>query len=186
MSTSEKDTFDNGPCPCGSGRIARHVTSYDNPWSGADVSYSIECQKCSSEWRFDSHVAPLMVRRSSEVEYTAALAEQMAASGELSAASQQIVAAYFAKFAAKNKKSEHAELERIGITSRSYKQYLAHRRVGGTAATASFASRNTEWLLQQAADESRHEEIVELLERSERAKQATAEAAKKIERWKPN
>ena len=186
MSTSEKDTFDSGPCPCGNGHIVRHVTSYDNPWSGADVSYSIECQKCSSEWRFDSHVAPLMVRRSSEIEYTAALAEQMAASGELSAASQQIVSAYFAKFAAKNKKLEHAELERLGITSRSYKQYLAHRREGGAAATDSFASRNTEWLLQQAADESRRDEIVELLERSERAKQATADAAKKIERWKPS
>jgi hypothetical protein len=186
MSASENDTFDNGPCPCGNSRIVRHVTSYDNPWSGADISYSIECQKCCSEWRFESHVATLLVRRSSEVEYTAALAEQLAASDELSAASQQLVSAYFAKFSAKNKKLEHAELERLGITSWSYRQYLAHRREGGTAATASFASRNTEWLLKQAAGESRHEEIVELLERSERANRATAEAEKKKERWKPN
>ena len=102
MSTSELDTFEAGPCPCGKGHIAKHVRSYDNPYSGADVSYSIECQKCRSDWRFDNY-STWLVLRSSEAAYLAAYPLQLTAIRDLDSAAGQVIADYFTKFAAKKK-----------------------------------------------------------------------------------
>lgn len=183
MSTSETVTFEKGLCPCGDGRIVQRVTTQDNPWSTADISYSIECQKCCSDWRLEA-TSPVIVLRSSETEYLAALPLQHAAFHELSTASEQIISNYFTNLAVKNKKSEHAELQRLGLTSMNYRQYLAHRNVGGTAASASHGLRNTAWLLSQAATVSRYDEIVELIDRYERARRATTTAANLIIRRK--
>jgi hypothetical protein len=46
MSTSETDEYKIGKCPCGNGDIIKSVTTQDNPWSGADIYYRVDCDKC--------------------------------------------------------------------------------------------------------------------------------------------
>jgi hypothetical protein len=53
MSTTDIGIVEEGPCPCGKGHIAKQVTTQDNPWSTADVCYSIECADCSGAWRLE-------------------------------------------------------------------------------------------------------------------------------------
>jgi hypothetical protein len=48
MSTSETVDFELGPCPSGGGNIIQSITTQDNPWSSAQVSYSIDCVRLLS------------------------------------------------------------------------------------------------------------------------------------------
>lgn len=181
MSTSETVTFNKGPCPCNDGHIAQHVTTQDNPWSTADICYSIECVKCRGEWRLEGD-SPMAVLRSSEPNYYAAQREERLAYDVFSAAASQLIADYFSSFSAKNKKLEHAEMERLNLTSMSYRQYLVHRRNGQAVASACHGQRNTAWLLRQAEACGRQSEVAGLLDRYERAKKASSEAARRIVR----
>jgi hypothetical protein len=159
MSTSETTTFNKGPCPCGQGRLAQHVTTQDNPWSTADIVYSIECPGCSSEWRLDGKT---LILRSSEVAHAEATKTEQAAAQRLRALALSIVAHHFKPFAPGSKKAEHAELQRLGITSMSYRQYLDLRRNGGTIATAAAPTRNPTWLRGVADHQGRTQELDEL------------------------
>ena len=181
MSTSETATFDKGPCPCGAGRIAQHVTTQDNPWSTADIHYSLECSRCGTDWRLDNAT---LVLRSSEIHYRTARAAEDATFAPLRSLTDQIVTSYFVSFAARNKKAEHAEMVRLEITAMSYRNYLEHRRKGGTVSQAAYGLRNEAWLLSQAAASSRESELRSLITAHRAARELTAEASKEIVRLK--
>ncbi len=147
MSTSETIVFDVGPCPCGGGQISKRVVSQDNPWSSVDISYSINCPTCSREWRIKNES---LVLWSSETLHNASLIAERAARDALHELLQTIVDNHFADFSAPTKKAEHMELQRLDLTNMSYRQYLEHKRKGGSFCTAVTPLRNRTWI-QEAA-----------------------------------
>ncbi|WP_146022455.1 hypothetical protein [Pseudomonas sp. FW305-70] len=173
MSTSETVTFNLGPCPCGDGQIAKRVTSQDNPWSGVDTSYSIDCPTCSREWRI---VHQSLVLRSSEALFNSASAAESAARNALHNFLQFIVKNHFSDFSAPTKKAEHAELERLGLTYMSYRQYLEHRRKGGSICTASAPLRNLAWARAAARKLNVERQFEALTEANSQAEQAADHA----------
>ncbi|MGO1069622.1 hypothetical protein [Lysobacter sp. CA199] len=183
MSTSETTTHDRGPCPCGNGTIIQHVTTQDNPWSSADSSYSIDCEECRNKWHRENE-APFFVLRSSETEHIAARQQEGAAYAAFDALSERLIADYFLSFPAKNKAREHAEMERLNLTSMTYRQYLAHRRSEESVASACDGRRNIDWILDQAAACGMQSKAAELLDRYEASKKLSSEAARRIERWR--
>jgi hypothetical protein len=179
MSTSETDTFDLGPCPCGAGHIAKHVTTQDNPWSSADVAYSIECARCSNEWYLDYGT---LVLRASERGYNRARENERATYAPLAALTDRIVADYMSNIAARTKKAEHSEMVRLGITGMSYRQYLEHRRGGHPASSACVGLRNESWLLSEATARSLDQELLALMDAHSIARATTSAESKKIVR----
>jgi hypothetical protein len=150
MSTSETVDFNKGPCPCGNGALVKHVTTQDNPWSSADIAYTISCAACATTWRVDGNWLTL---KSSEQAHDGAWAEELEASSVLDALIHQLVNGYFMTFSAPSKKAEHTEMVRLGITSQSYRQYLEHKRNGDTSASACFARNNESWLYGLATEQ---------------------------------
>src|SRR5579859_4356481 len=122
MSTSETVDFELGPCPCGAGKLVKSITTQDNPWSSADISYSIACASCSQAWRIEGHG---LVNVQSEAPYSAAYREERAKHAALNALCGPLVDSYFRVFAAKSKKAEHAEMARLGIYSGNCRNFLA-------------------------------------------------------------
>lgn len=128
MSTSETDEFVVAACPCARGQIIKTVVSYDNPWSGADVSYRIECGKCRSEWDLSPSGNTLTLRSS--------LSPWLSA-GNLQTQAQQKTAAYlrmlashfFSKQTFPSKKAEHGWMVSSGLFKGSYQSYLSARKV---------------------------------------------------------
>lgn len=180
MSTSETVHIDKGPCPCGLGRVIQHITTQDNPWSNSDIAYSVACARCSTEWHIDGSS---LVQKASERPYLAACETEADARHALRTRTDRLVNAYFEAFKAPNKKAEHAEMKQLGITSLSYRQYLAHKRQGGTPASASYARRNESWLLALADDQSCKSELLDLMSTADRARDATRDAYSSITRW---
>jgi hypothetical protein len=169
MSTSETVDFEIGACPCGKGQIIRSVTTQDNPWSGADIRYSIGCEACRREWHIRHGV---LVKSASETPYKAAYAAESARRNELNATINPLVDSYFSNFAAKTKKAEHAEMVRLGIFTGSYRDYLNRRREGNAYSQSSNGFRNPTWL-QSLADRAgvrnRLDDCIRLLEEAKQA-----------------
>lgn len=179
MSTSETLAFEKGPCPCGAGHIAQHVTTQDNPWSTADIHYTIECPRCSNEWRLEGAA---LVLRSSESSYLEAKAAESTTSRPLQQLLEQLVSDYFAGLALPTKKAEHAEMARLDITALSYSQYLKHRRSGGALTGACYGLRNEAWLQSLAAAQAREAALEQLVASNRLARQAVDDAASAIVR----
>lgn len=179
MSTSETDIFNQGPCPCGNGQIIKQVISQDNPWSGVDISYSIDCPTCSRGWRVERRS---IVLRSSETLYNSAFAAVIDARSALHELLQSIVEHHFSGFSAPTKKAEHAELERLDLTHMSYRQYLEHRRKGGNISTAAAPLKNRAWVQAAANQQNVERQLDDLFEASSQADQAMKEAASQIVR----
>lgn len=181
MSTSETVTFEKGPCPCGKGHLAEHITTQDNPWSTANIRYEVACPDCRDAWRLE-HGS--WVLRSSESSYLKAQAAEETAWRPLRLLMDELVADYFARFAAPNKKVEHAEMTRLGITASSYRQYLAQRRKGSELADACFGLRNEDWLRSIAAARSLDKKLDEFLNAHLAAQETTTAASASIVRRK--
>ena len=181
MSTSETVTFRKGACPCGRGHVAQHVTTQDNPWSTADVAYSIECSACRGDWRLDGL---MLVLRASEAGYKAAFATESQARSTLSTLVDQVINAHFANISLATKKAEHDEMVRIGIDAMTYRQYLEHRRRGGSIAEACSGLRNVEWLRAQAVVHSLAAQLEASLSTYRAACDASKLAASQIVRRK--
>jgi hypothetical protein len=179
MSASETIVVDNGPCPCGKGHISKTIVSHDNPWSSADIHHAIECADCNQAWGLDGSVSTL---RSSEVQYLEAKTAEDAVVRPLRDLTDQLVTGYFVRFAAPTMMAEHSEMSRLGITSRSYDQYLKHRRTGGTPAGACYGLRNEAWLRSLATAKSRDAEFDQLIASHASAKKAVNDAYKSIVR----
>lgn len=179
MSTSETVEFDKGPCPCGNGRLIQYVTTQDNPWSTADVAYEIDCSKCNTEWRIDSR---WLVLRASEAPHARARATEAIAYRELRTLETQLVDKYFAELDASSKKAEHRELERLGISSMSYRQYLSHKSAGGSPGSAAYPRRNEMWLRSLAIQNNSGNRLDDLISQADNAKAAAKSAASQIVR----
>ncbi|MNV37425.1 hypothetical protein D3C71_1289450 [compost metagenome] len=179
MSTSETFTFDMGPCPCGKGQILKRVISQDNPWSDAIVSHSIECPACSRDWRVERRS---IVLRSSETLFNSAFAAVKDARSALHELLKSIVEHQFSTFSAPTKKAEHAQLERLDLTHMSYRQYLEHKRKGGSISTAAAPLKNIAWLQAAAIQMNVEKQLEALFNANSQADQARAEASTKIVR----
>lgn len=177
MSTSETVTFDLGACPCGAGRINRHVTTQDNPWSTTDISIIVECGRCRTEWRIDGS---FLVLRGSETAQREVKSKEAQVYRQLRALTEDLVDRYFERFGAKNKKAELAEMERLGISNLSYRRYLEYRKSGRSPGQAACGLRNKEWLLSQAQEPQSHDQLMCLIAQHEHVLRKTAEAAKEV------
>lgn len=161
VSTSETDVYEVRPCPCGNGQITKTVVSQTNLWSVPDISYSIECKACSKDWRIEKKV---MVLRSSETESKHLYDSTIRARTALYDFMRSIVAHQFSGFSAPTSKAEHAELLRLDLTNMSYRQYLDHKRKGGSVCTAVIPSRNRAWLVSAAEQMNALKQLEEFLE----------------------
>lgn len=179
MSTSETDVFEVRPCPCGNGQITKTVVSQTNRWSIPDISYSIECKTCSKDWRIDRNV---MVLRSSEMESNRLNDSVSLARKALYDFTRSIVVHKFSGFSAPTSKAEHAELLRLDLTNMSYRQYLSHKRKGGSVCTAVIPSRNRAWLFSAAEQMNALKQLEELLEADAKANHDQHLAARKVVR----
>jgi hypothetical protein len=177
MSTSE--TFDSeiGACPCGKGQVIRSVTTQDNSWSGTDISYSIGCEACRSEWNIQ-HGS--LVNSASEAPYKAAYTAQNARHQELEAMINPLVESYFENFAARTQKAEHAEMVRLGISNGGYRDYLKRRREGRAYYLCCFGFRNPTWLQSIADLAGVRSRLDACIQRFDEAKQASEVASRGI------
>ena len=178
MSTSETVEFDLCPCPCGSGRIVKSITTQDNPWSTADVHQYINCARCSTEWRLEHNRLTLI---SSETDYRAAQRNEHFCREQLYALVVPLVDEYFRTFAAKTKKAEHEEMTRLGIFNGNYRDFLQRKRQqsGGQICNA-FG--NLEWLSGLAHAASLGKDFEQAHLAYQRAKAGTSAAANTIVR----
>jgi len=180
MSTSETITFDVSACPCNAGRLVKNVTSQDNPWSGVDVTFSIDCPTCAADWRIDR---TMMVLRSSESAYHSALAADRAASEAVDALVQPLIEQFVAELSASNKKALHAELTKLNLTSLSYRQFLEHLRKGRKASEA-VTSRNLGWLSSLADAHGVRDQFEKLTQTLRSTGQARTQAGEQVIRRK--
>jgi hypothetical protein len=128
VSTSETDEFVVAACPCAKGQVIRTVFSYDNPWSGADVSYRIECEKCRNEWDLSPSGNTLTLRSSLSPWFSADKLQTQAR--QKTAEYLRILASHhFSKQTFPSKKAEHGWMVSSGLFRGSYQSYLAARKV---------------------------------------------------------
>lgn len=179
MSTSEILNYNKGPCPCGNGQIVQQVISHDNPWSKDIVSHSIDCPACSRDWRVERR---FIVLRSSETLFISAFAAVRDARSALHELLQSIVEHHFSDFSAPTKSAEHAELERLDLTHMSYRQYLEHKRKGGSISTAAAPLKNIAWVQAAASQMNVEKQLQDLLNANSQADQAMSKAECQIVR----
>ncbi|RWI57170.1 MAG: hypothetical protein EOR16_16510 [Mesorhizobium sp.] len=120
MSTSETTEFPVANCPCGKGRILKYVTTQDNPWSSADVSYGVDCSQCAREWEITSHGT--LTNRESERPYNEAYRAGREIATELHSLVDGLVDQYFEDFGAKTMTAELREMQRLGISKMNIAQ----------------------------------------------------------------
>lgn len=177
MSTSETVDFELGPCPCGAGKLVQSITTQDNPWSSADVGYSIDCPSCSLGWRIDGR---RLVNVKSEALYNAASCEERARYAALRQLCDPLIDSYFLAFTAKTKKAEHAEMVRLGIYSGSYRNFLASKRERKPCSEIAYGLRNYDWLSNQARKAGIGFEFERRLSELKDAKKQSSDAYKTI------
>lgn len=182
MSTSETVTFDANVCPCGQGKILKHVTTQDNPWSSADIVYELGCEICRADWVIERSAATL-VSRTSEARSNAAHDAWWQSVQPLQELVQDLVNNYFAGFAAKSKKAEWGEMQRLDIYVGSYRNFLKSKSDGHTPGEISFGLRNKSWLSSLAKLHNCSEKLEQLIAVYDARKKVWEEAAKKIVRW---
>ena len=181
MSTSETVTFDANVCPCGGGKILKHVTTQDNPWSSADIAYELGCESCRNDWVIERSGA--LVSRSSEARSNAAHDVWWQSVELLQELVQDLVNNYFVGFAAKSKKAEWQEMQRLDIYVGSYRSFLQCKSDGRTPGEISFGQRNRSWLSSLAKRHNCNEKLDQLIVVCDARKKEWEEAAKKIVRW---
>lgn len=157
MSTSEIDEYKLGICPCGKGAVMKTIVTQDNPWSSADVSYRIECNRCQGEWDL-SRSGDRLTLRSSTIPADRAGRVLMAAQHDLDVYVRAPMAEYFAVKSFPTKKAEHAHLIELKIANGSYRTYLQDRK-RSTIGNVGHPSRNPAFVSQLVAthgDQAHH------------------------------
>ena len=181
LSTSETVEFEVGKCPCGNGAIVKSVTTQDNPWSSADISYSISCTTCSSEWILE--YGSLSSRTESNA-LRAAENEQRKVEKEIRSMVAPLVDHHFFQLGLPTMAAEHRELLRLGITTGDVRQYRKSRSAGGKKISEiCMPTRNQAWietLISSAGKSKQYQEAVKCLNQ---AKAKCREAASKVKRF---
>lgn len=181
MSTSETVDFEVGKCPCGKGSIVKSVTTQDNPWSGADISYSISCAKCSSEWIMGygslSSKAESTALRSAEN-------EQRKVEDQIRALVGPLVDEYFDELALSTMAAEHRELLRLDIATGDIRQYRKSRKSGKTKISGICAPmRNQSWVEGLISSAGKTTQYQEAATRLNLAKKKSRDAASKVKHF---
>lgn len=170
MSTSETATFELCKCPCGKGRIVKHITTQDNPWSSADIVYEIQCRACSAAWRLDYR---RLVLKKSEIQYKNAQLAEKSEHKKLRTIVDELVNQYFTAFAAPSKKAELAEMERLDITTQSYSSFLKGKREGYKPSELCYGLRNPKWLKKLASNQGVEKKLSRLISSMSKAKKTS-------------
>jgi hypothetical protein len=182
MSTSETVTLDANVCPCGCGKILKHVTTQDNPWSSADISYELSCESCEADWILENTGVALVSRREAAEENSAR--EAWLQAGEpLRALVEELVSGYFGRFAAPSKKAEWREMQRLDIYKGSYRNFLQDKAKGGRPGQTAYGLRNRPWLAGLAEERNRQSELKQLIATWDARKDAWEQAARRVRRW---
>lgn len=181
MSTSETTSHASNACPCGKGKIIKHVTTQDNPWSSADISYELACDACRPEWRMD-HGSDL-IKTSSETPHNAAADVRNQAWNKVKQIASPLIDSYFNTHAPKSKKAQWEKMKELDVFAGSYKDYLNRRNAGEAPGEIAYGIRNPEWLLSLAPDNNSRQELENAITAHRVAKKASGAAAGKIVRW---
>jgi len=179
MTRVEHDTFEEGPCPCGNGRILRHVESTDYRYSSVHISYSIGCSACNRQWRIEHGT---LVLREREAPYLAARVESDSARGALHRLAQELVKSYLNTQTFKSKKAEFEHLQALNLSASNYAAYLKERRTGNEVHQLAYGLRNIPWLKERATASGRMVELMELLHNHEVASEKVEVASKQVVR----
>jgi hypothetical protein len=183
MSTSDTDTFVANVCPCGTGRILKHVTTQDNPWSSADISYELDCAACSrAGWGLERS-GVWLVLRTSEAAAEAANATWMQTAKPLTDFISALVDGYFMTFGAKSKKSEFEEASRLDIYTHNYRSFLKGRSEGKTTGQLCYGLRNRTWISSLADARGDKNTLDSLIQTYDSKRAAWESAAKAVVRW---
>lgn len=185
MSTSDTSTFDSNVCPCGRGRILKHVTTQDNPWSSADISYELSCASCEVDWMLESSGVALVSRRE-EIESNAAREVWLEGGRPLHELAETLVNRYFSQFAAKSKKAEWQEMQRLDIYTSNYRNFLQDRAKGKQPGQIAYGLRNRSWLTALAKEEGRDSELAGLIAAWDASRAEWERAEKSVRRWPVN
>jgi len=180
VSTSETTEFPVGECPCGNGRILKYVTTQDNPWSSADISYGIDCARCAGEWEITSYGA--LTNNESERPYKDAYRAERAIAGKFHSLVDGLVDEYFRKFNAKTMTAELREMQRLGISTMNIAQFRKAVRDGRRPSERAYALKNLEWLSGLATAAGQELAFQQLRTRYDQAAARTAEMAKEVVR----
>lgn len=180
MSTSETVEFTVGACPCGAGNVVRHVTTQDNPWSSADISYSIDCRECRRDWTITG--GGVLTNSESEKPYVEAQRIELEVSKDVRALVDALVNQYFEKFAARTMVDEWREMQRLDITTMNINQFRRAARNGERPAQRCYGLRNHSWIFDLAEAAGKKEELTDSLARLDQAKRKRVETAKGIVR----
>jgi hypothetical protein len=114
--------------------------------------------------------------------YNAARQEEQAKHTVLTRLTNRLVDSYFAKFSAKTKKAEHAEMVRLGITSDSYRGFLKAKAKAKACSELCCARQNINWLTDLARQAAVHEKFGQLIAEYNDAKKRTSESCGQIVR----
>lgn len=181
MSTSETVEFDVGKCPCGNGAIVKSVTTQDNPWSSADISFSISCTKCSSEWIVGYGS---LSSRAETSALRAAEDSQRKVEEELRSMIAPLVDDYFDQLGLPTMVAEHRELLRLDITTGDVRQYRKSRSAGGKKISEICAPmRNQGWVETLITSAGKSKEYKETTSRLDQARAECRAAAAKVKRF---
>jgi len=183
VSTSETVTLGANVCPCGKGRIVKHVTTQDNPWSSADISYELECPACLTVgWGLEGS-GVFLVRKSTEAAAEAANEAWMQAGKPLHELIGSLVDVYFATFGAKSKKAEFEEAKRLDIYTGSYRNFLKGKSERKTTGQLCYGLRNRTWIASLADAKGCRQRLDSLIETFDRKRAEWEGAAKAVVRW---
>lgn len=123
-----------------------------------------------------------MVLRSSETESKRLYDSARRARTALYDFMRSIVAHQLSGFSAPTSKAEHAELLRLDVTNMSYRQYLDHKRKGGSICEAVIPSHNRAWLVSAAEQMNALKQLEELFEDDAKANHDQNLASRKVVR----
>lgn len=144
MSTSETSEFPVDSCPCGRGKIIKYITTQDNPWSSADISYGIDCTRCAQEWGITTYGT--LTNLESERPYQEACRLEREVATQLHSLVDGLVDEYFKNFNAKTMTAELREMQRLGISTMGIVQFRKAVREGRKPSERAYSLRNLDWL----------------------------------------
>ncbi|MDH0116789.1 hypothetical protein N7379_20060 [Rhizobium pusense] len=164
MSTSETITSNIALCPCGKGHICRSVTTQDNPWSGIDISYGIDCGHCSKTWKAsDGYLIHLEEERARSVAFDNVLRAQDAVIELM----RPEIEDYFGNAKFRTMSSEHREMNRLSLSPRDIRLYRLGRNEGKDFTDLCYPHRNAIWLMRLAVASGKQEILSRLFENLE-------------------
>ena len=181
MSTSETYEINVATCPCGKGSIVKTVTSYDNPWSGADISHSIDCDKCSKKWSLsygNNLQCVADVRK-----YKKAAEKYHALKGRMNNLINPLVDQYFTDFDAPSMAAEHREMQRLDLTRDNIRNFRKGKNEGKRPSQLCYALLNLEWvrtLLKTSDKIETFDDLQEKMSEAEKQEQKARRAIKTI------